>query len=399
MPIHDDEALLNANVSPAVRSLILETALPWSKTRQWPIWQFVEERMEARGISSEAAEKALRQMPRCDIGGVGASYGYTRGFSPRGMPLEDEPVVLTVAAALVEPDLMPILADPFLKVLHFMIKRYKETPADPSTPKDVRITSRDLMAAMPELMSDAAIHDSIAGILEAEPVTWSGSSGVEAHGFWWKQVTREVLKYSDVFTVRDYVDRTIEQLHKHRAPLVRESAAELMTQLRESATEVVRDHAMVTPVPASSVTPAPPPPSYIDAGLIDDLEKAGAESTWDVKKLVAILRELNSNHAAGNPLSSLALVRAIMDHIPPVFDKDFYSEVANNYSWSKTDKDHAKSLLPYRPAGDDVMHRQISKEKDLLAMGDLPPRTGLNAVLRGVLVLLKKDAAAATRKP
>ncbi|RPF38584.1 hypothetical protein [Streptomyces sp. TLI_185] len=68
----------------------------------------------------------------------------------------------------------------------------------------------------------------------------------------------------------------------------------------------------VSPAPVSQ----PPEPVYVDESLIKELEHKNATSEWDVTKLVQLTRELNSNYAAENPYSCLALLRAILDHIP-----------------------------------------------------------------------------------
>jgi len=385
---HDDDALLNGEASPAARSIILTVAQHWASTGKWPIWQFVEDRLSERDehdLRPELAAKALQNMPLCG-GQHGASYGYIRKVSRGPVFSDEDPVELTVAVGLVESDLEMVLGRPFLDVLHHMIQIYVQAPADPDKPKEVRLTSEGLAKAFPDL--EPAFIARLPDILSGEPATWGGSKGSGADGSWWHDVPRRVLGYREVVTLRDYVETTIQELHRTRS--LSDPGSQLPAAPRGRNPLV--PSAFAIPGPASAPAAGP----YIDAELVDELEKAGAQSTWDVKKLVAVLRELNSNVADAHPFASQALVRVVMDHIPPAFSQTGFAAVANGHTWGRTDGRYAKSLLNYRFTGDDVMHRQIRKTADRISMDDMPPRAWLNAILSELLDVLQKDVAAAS---
>ncbi|MFF4963251.1 hypothetical protein ACFY2Z_41025 [Streptomyces sp. NPDC001222] len=101
--------------------------------------------------------------------------------------------------------------------------------------------------------------------------------------------------------------------------------------------------------------------------------------------MVQLLRELNSNFAAGNPYSCLALLRAVLDHVPPVLGMPDFKQAASNFKWGQTDGGYARMLRDSRMLGDDALHRQISRKPGLLDMEDVPHRRYLNRVLSHVI--------------
>lgn len=106
---------------------------------------------------------------------------------------------------------------------------------------------------------------------------------------------------------------------------------------------------------------------------------------FDYKKLIRLLGELNSNYTTGYPYSSAILIRAILDHIPPLLGFGSFEEVVKNYSWPKTDREYMKNLLDFKNEGDDALHRQISQNQDLLDMSNLPNSNRLNRLLQECL--------------
>jgi hypothetical protein len=68
-------------------------------------------------------------------------------------------------------------------------------------------------------------------------------------------------------------------------------------------------------------------------------------SGYDLKKMIKLCNELNDNYSRHNFYASAMLCRAIIDHIPPVFGFENFSEVANNY---KSEKYPAAGRTAYR---------------------------------------------------
>jgi hypothetical protein len=147
----------------------------------------------------------------------------------------------------------------------------------------------------------------------------------------------------------------------------------------------------ITELPGTLVVPVPPalPAAmprkvalYVDGKLIAAIQAKAEVSRLDCTKLLQLITELNDNVARGNAYAAHALLRALLDHVPPILGCTGIAGVANNYGWSQTDKQYIKKLLDFKLQGDDVLHRQISEKADLLGMDDLPPRAWINRLLQ-----------------
>lgn len=138
---------------------------------------------------------------------------------------------------------------------------------------------------------------------------------------------------------------------------------------------------------------------YVNQEIIEDFIKK--QDGFNYKKLIRLLGELNSNLAVGYPYSSSMLIRAILDHIPPLLGCNSFEEVADNYSWPRTDKEYMKRLLDFKNDADDALHRQISKDQDLLEMDNLPNSNRVNRLLQECLKVggTMKQVPKVTTKP
>ena len=121
---------------------------------------------------------------------------------------------------------------------------------------------------------------------------------------------------------------------------------------------------------------------YVDARVIAAIEASAKNHHLDYTKLVKLIGELNDNYSRGNAYAAHALLRAVLDHIPPMLSCSAFSAVANNYRWSRTDKGYMQKLLEFRLQADDALHRQISEKPDLLGLDDMPPRACVNRLLQ-----------------
>lgn len=120
---------------------------------------------------------------------------------------------------------------------------------------------------------------------------------------------------------------------------------------------------------------------YIRKSIVKAIKKGGRE--FNYKKLLALTKELNHNFKSKNTYSCLMLVRAILDHIPPLLSFTSFGQLVNNYPlFSQTDKAYAKTLLEKKNLLHDALHRQISKSEDLTELIDLPDSMHVNRILQ-----------------
>ncbi len=135
----------------------------------------------------------------------------------------------------------------------------------------------------------------------------------------------------------------------------------------------------------SSLTTIPTMP-FIALSRIDEL-KAKTNSTWDFRKLIRLCEEINSSAQHENFFAVLFLLRALIDHVPPIFGQPSFEAVANNYAGPKSFKkamDYLQKTL--KPIADLHIHRQISATEPLptLSQIDFKPKieTLLDQILR-----------------
>jgi hypothetical protein len=128
--------------------------------------------------------------------------------------------------------------------------------------------------------------------------------------------------------------------------------------------------------------PHAPTGSYIDAQVITAIKAQDGTDGFDRSKLLRLIDELNDNHIRGNGYAVHALLRAILDHVPPLLGCADFAAAVSNYRWSRTDRGYMRKLLDFKLQADDVLHRQISGKADLLSLDDAPPRSWVNRFLQ-----------------
>jgi hypothetical protein len=106
------------------------------------------------------------------------------------------------------------------------------------------------------------------------------------------------------------------------------------------------------------------PFEYVSAKRIQELKAIKSEK-FDLTKLIRLCEELNIANANNLNLSVVMLLRAILDHVPPIFDKNSFKEVASGYG-GKSVKDTMQHLENgARKIADFHLHGQIRKKEVL----------------------------------
>jgi hypothetical protein len=182
---------------------------------------------------------------------------------------------------------------------------------------------------------------------------------------WYVNLGPEVWRFRNV--------QTVEEVVKAREDWVAEAQA--AAPHFRTVTDQADEYDVAVP------TPPPQAATYVDQAMIAAIREKDATSRLDCTKLLALIEELNDNQARENVYAAHALLRAILDHVPPILGCNNVTEIANNYPWTQTDKKYAKKLLDFKLQGDDALHRQSSENTDLIGIDDLPPRRWLNRLL------------------
>jgi hypothetical protein len=129
---------------------------------------------------------------------------------------------------------------------------------------------------------------------------------------------------------------------------------------------------------------------YVDPSRMDDIRNL-TQGPFDMTKLVRMCEELNicySNHAS---LATGMLVRALLDHVPPIFDKRSFAEVANNHGAGKSFRECMQHLEnTSRKIADSFLHTQIRKNESLPTKTQVNFRNDIDVLLQELVRVLKK---------
>ncbi len=134
--------------------------------------------------------------------------------------------------------------------------------------------------------------------------------------------------------------------------------------------------------------------SYVDQSRIEELKKLNSlkriKSTYDISRLVTLCDELNLNSTMGTVNAVSALQRTIINHIPPLFEKDNFEQLVANYPFPKSVKKSLGNLLnSMRPIADYNLHVQVSKTDSLPNMTQVDFSNDLDVLLSEVCKVLK----------
>ena len=130
-------------------------------------------------------------------------------------------------------------------------------------------------------------------------------------------------------------------------------------------------------------------PFYVAASRINEL-RGMAGQAWDLTRLVRLTEELNIANANDCNMSIAMLVRAIADHVPPIFNCKSFVEVANNYQSSKSIKASMLHLgTSLRNIADSHLHQHIRQAEVLPAYSQVNFSADLDVLLGEVVRILK----------
>jgi hypothetical protein len=135
---------------------------------------------------------------------------------------------------------------------------------------------------------------------------------------------------------------------------VRDMAWEWVQMKESQATAIAREHAA-----ASRLT-------VIADTRLTEL-RALSSDQFDFKKLIRLCEEINTAYSDGCYFGTAMLTRGLLDHVPPIFGKSSFSEVANNYSGGGRSFKEAIHHLENaaRKVADAHLHMPIRKSETL----------------------------------
>lgn len=238
-----------------------------------------------------------------------------------------------------------------------------------------RITSDDVAVFLGLRRDDPGYESSLQRLYAMLRLDRWGTGGTASNDDGWVvDLAPDIWRFRDVQTVDDVIRVREEWTGEAKAAATQFPSP---VQLAFPRNVVARSLRQERTQPGSSgrVT-------YVDQQIVDAIQAKVGGSAYDVTKLLALIEELNADHAAGHTYGAHALLRAILDHIPPILGQPHFAAVVNNYPWQRSDKDYLRQLLNCKTQADDALHRQISPKPCVLRFTDLPASVCINRLLQ-----------------
>lgn len=134
------------------------------------------------------------------------------------------------------------------------------------------------------------------------------------------------------------------------------------------------------PSPSASIS-APP---YVNLQRIEALRSLSS-SQWDFRRLVRLCEEINGAFREGNLFATALLLRAIADHVPPIFGAKSFADYANSIV-AKSHKGSMQHLqVSLRNIADGLLHNQIRTRETLPSATQVDFRQDLDVLLGEIL--------------
>jgi len=128
-------------------------------------------------------------------------------------------------------------------------------------------------------------------------------------------------------------------------------------------------------------------PAYVDPVRILQLQSLRS-TQWDFQRLIRLLQELNVAHANESHMTTAMLVRAVVDHVPPILGTKNFAEVASNYSAPRSFTEQMKLLdNSLRKIADMHLHQTIRKNEVLPLATQVDFRGALDVLLSEIVRL------------
>jgi hypothetical protein len=129
---------------------------------------------------------------------------------------------------------------------------------------------------------------------------------------------------------------------------------------------------------------------YINKHRIDSL-KIIKDKEFDFSRLILLCEEINRSYPKDR-IATIALIRTILNHVPPIFDPNFnsFKEVVSNYSWGKSIKGSMENLEnSSRNIADHHLHKKIEKNEILPTPNQVDFSQDLDVLLAEIIKIEK----------
>jgi hypothetical protein len=212
----------------------------------------------------------------------------------------------------------------------------------------------------------------------------------------WEALPKDYFRLPVVVRINHNILEPADQASMEDHKLIMEHAAKWV-DLRVEVSALRRWHSKQTTTvddkSGSSVKGVPLRPqmetSYVNEDRLEALRKL-PNDRFDIRKLVRLCEELNSSYASGNYFATGMLVRAIIDHVPPVFGFDRFKQVVANYGGTRSFGEAMRGLdLVFRKMADQYLHEVVRPREELPNGTQVDFRQALDLLLGEVVRVLR----------
>ncbi len=141
---------------------------------------------------------------------------------------------------------------------------------------------------------------------------------------------------------------------------------------------------------AQSSPPSGAGAPYVNPDRLQELQEIKS-AKFDCSRLVAMCTELSECASRKNAHAVIMLLRAILDHVPPIFGLRSFAEVASNYSGGRSFKKAMGHLEMFsRNIADHYLHSQIQRAESLPNMTQVGFQQALDLLLAEIARILRK---------
>lgn len=134
--------------------------------------------------------------------------------------------------------------------------------------------------------------------------------------------------------------------------------------------------------------------NFVDESLIRQLRESH-HPQYDLAKAVRFCEELNNSYKTGNYLATILLIRAFLNHIPPVFGQQTFLQVV-----SQSPKSRRELFAPLENIARDIAdlhtHSQVRQREILPTKNQVEPfKANFEVLLQEIIVETVRAAASA----
>lgn len=128
--------------------------------------------------------------------------------------------------------------------------------------------------------------------------------------------------------------------------------------------------------------------NYVNLERINEMSLVKSD-IFDLTKLIQLCEELNSSFENENYLAVAMLVRAILDHVPPIFGFRTFIEVSSQYGGKSLKKSLQNLQNSSRNIADAHLHEPIRRKESLPNRTQVDYRNDLDVLLGEIVRVLK----------